>query len=293
MNCAGRDGRPSVVEAQGGRPQTDRVLYEGTEGMRVGSFRCYPWQRFFGDTGPIQGFLLVFPRTSVVIRHAGGSPVIADPTRIMLYNRGQEYTRRAVSKRGDECEWFAFSREHVVEAIRATDPDVDNRRDRLFRATHAPADAATYLLQRRIVEHLRHQACPDRLFVEEGMMRLLDCSTRAIARCPSLASREIAEACRMVVAREPHRARSLSGVAAAVGVSPFHLARSFRRETGMTIHRYVHEVRLRTALERVVDGEDLTRVAMDLGYASHSHFTARFRRTFRVTPSSFRDQARS
>jgi AraC-like DNA-binding protein len=61
----------------------------------------------------------------------------------------------------------------------------------------------------------------------------------------------------------------------------------------MTLHAYVHELRLRTALERVADGEDLTRVALDLGYASHSHFTSLFRRAFGVTPSDFRQHARA
>ncbi|HEX3344862.1 MAG TPA: helix-turn-helix transcriptional regulator, partial [Polyangiaceae bacterium] len=237
---------------------------------------------------PIQGFLLVFPRTSVVIRHAGRAPVIADPTRVMLYNRGQEYTRRAVSSRGDECEWFAFPRELVADALRAHDPGVDDRGDRPFVATHAPADAATYLLQRRVVEHLGRCAEPDRLFVEEAMMRLLDRSAGAPGPARSAASREIAEACRVVVTRDAGARLSLAGVAASVGVSAFHMARAFRRETGMSIHGYVHEVRLRTALERVTEGEDLARIAADGGYASHSHFSERFRRTFRLTPSSLR-----
>ena len=73
-----------------------------------------------------------------------------------------------------------------------------------------------------------------------------------------------------------------------MGTSPFHLARVFRRESGLTIHAYVHQLRLRTALERVMDREDLSRVAVDLGYATHSHFTASFRRSFGVPPSSLR-----
>jgi AraC-like DNA-binding protein len=32
----------------------------------------------------------------------------------------------------------------------------------------------------------------------------------------------------------------------------------------------------------------LTRLALDLGYSSHSHFTASFRRAFGLTPSAAR-----
>jgi AraC-like DNA-binding protein len=43
------------------------------------------------------------------------------------------------------------------------------------------------------------------------------------------------------------------------------------------------------ALERLDAGErDLTRLALDLGYSSHSHFTDAFRRSFGVTPSTAR-----
>ena len=34
--------------------------------------------------------------------------------------------------------------------------------------------------------------------------------------------------------------------------------------------------------------DDLTELAMDLGFSSHSHFSARFRRAFGLTPSEFR-----
>lgn len=33
---------------------------------------------------------------------------------------------------------------------------------------------------------------------------------------------------------------------------------------------------------------DLTELALDLGYSSHSHFTVTFRRTFGISPSHYR-----
>lgn len=282
---------PSVPEA----PESDRLLYDGPTGLRVGSFRRYPWQKPFADTGPIGGFLMVFPRTSVVIQHAGHPPVVADPTRVILYNRGQEYVRRALSDRGDACEWFAVPPELVAAAIRDHDPTVMDRLDRPYTWTHGHVEAATYLLQRRVVEHLTSGERVNRLFVEESTLRLLEqCAIPPVragrARGESTAGdhRELAEACRMVVAQRLGDRMSLGEIAARVGISPFHLARVFRRESGLTIHAYVHQLRLRTALERVMDREDLARIAVDLGYATHSHFTAFFRRAFGATPSSLR-----
>lgn len=279
------------------RGVSDRILYEGRQ-LRIGAFRRYPWQRPFADTGPIQGFLIVFPRTSVVIRHAGKEPVVADPTRAMLYNLGQEYTRRALSDRGDECEFFSYAPELVAEALAPGDEAAKDRLDRPWTRSYVATDAATYVLQRRIVEHLLRADRLDPLLVEEGMMRVLArCAggcllqdARPLARRAATARdhRALADECRAQLARRLGESVSLAELARDVGSSPYHLARIFQRDAGTTLHAYRHALRLRTALERVSDGEDLTRVAVDLGYASHSHFTAAFRRAFSTTPSAWR-----
>ena len=85
---------------------------------------------------------------------------------------------------------------------------------------------------------------------------------------------------------------SLDEVARAVNVSPFHLHRVFRETTGTTIRVYLEQLRLRTGLERVLDGEDdLAGLAHELGFSSHSHFTDRFHRSFGRTPSEVRASA--
>jgi AraC family transcriptional regulator len=75
-----------------------------------------------------------------------------------------------------------------------------------------------------------------------------------------------------------------------VDCSPFHLARQFRSITGETIARYLLRLRLAIALERLAEGEDdLMRLACELGFAHHSHFSARFRDVFGLTPSAARE----
>jgi AraC-like DNA-binding protein len=82
---------------------------------------------------------------------------------------------------------------------------------------------------------------------------------------------------------------SLSDIAREGDVSVFRVCRVFRAATGSTLHAYRNQMRLQAALERLGGGESLTEVALDLGYSSHSHFTAAFRELFGVTPSSVRN----
>ena len=61
---------------------------------------------------------------------------------------------------------------------------------------------------------------------------------------------------------------------------------------GSSIYDYVLRERLAHSLGAVLDGADeLTAVALDAGFASHSHFTARFREFFGVTPTALRRAA--
>ncbi|MDX1660442.1 MAG: helix-turn-helix domain-containing protein, partial [Gemmatimonadota bacterium] len=51
--------------------------------------------------------------------------------------------------------------------------------------------------------------------------------------------------------------------------------------------------RLRVALEVLPDCENLTRLALSVGYSSHSHFSWAFRREYATTPSAVRRHLRS
>ena len=85
---------------------------------------------------------------------------------------------------------------------------------------------------------------------------------------------------------------TLGELAARLHTSAFHLARVFRAQTGFTLARYRQALRLRTALERLVSSSgDLTGLALELGFSSHSHFTASFTREYGVPPSAVRDTA--
>ncbi len=78
-------------------------------------------------------------------------------------------------------------------------------------------------------------------------------------------------------------------VARRLGCSPSHLSRTFTRVHGLTLTAYRTETRLHHALSclRADPGADLTEVALESGFSSHSHFTAIFRKRLGVTPSAF------
>jgi AraC-like DNA-binding protein len=242
--------------------------------------------------------LFVFPRESVWIQHEGGRAFVADANTVTYYNAGQRYRRSRLSAWGDRCEWFAFSALAVTETLAAYEPAVRDRIDRPFRFSHGPADSSSYLQQRLIVEHVTREPRPDRLYVEEAILEVLErVAAGAYEQHELPAGRsaragrdvDLAEAARDVIARRYRIDLSLADIAGAIGGSVFHLARAFRRRTGFSMHRYRNQLRLRVALERLGDPRiDLSRLALDLGFSSHSHFTETFRRSFGRTPSDFR-----
>jgi AraC family transcriptional regulator len=132
--------------------------------------------------------------------------------------------------------------------------------------------------------------------VEEAVIALLGELLATIYGVhPSLrltaAHRDLAEAARAHLAIHFARKESLSEVSCALDCSVFHLCRVFRVHTGMTLHEYRQQLRVRHALESVTSRRiDLLDVALQLGYSGHSHFTAAFRVAFGAPPSVVRAQ---
>lgn len=82
---------------------------------------------------------------------------------------------------------------------------------------------------------------------------------------------------------------SLAGMAASVGLSPFHFLRAFKAATGMTPYAWVVERRVeRVKLALLRGGLGLAEVATLCGFATQSHMTEVFRRTTGVTPGRWR-----
>jgi AraC-like DNA-binding protein len=277
--------------------------------VHIGAFRCPVGHESFADSGPIRNHCFVFPRTAVVIRHKDQRPFPSDPTIATLYNKGQEYRREPLSPEGDLCDWYAVTADVLRDALAGRDPRAADDERRPIRFPFARIDADTYLLQRRLFAAAsRSQACRERapgaqasrradpLYVEETVYELLDrvlAAAYASGWTPYRRRRavdDLAAAACQVVGRRFREQLTVADIAADVGCSRYHLCRTFKASTGTTLHAYRDQLRLRSALNHLESPSvDLTRLALDLGYSSHSHFTASFRRAFGVTPSAARN----
>jgi AraC family transcriptional regulator len=81
----------------------------------------------------------------------------------------------------------------------------------------------------------------------------------------------------------------LADLAAVVGLSPAHLARAFRNETGMPIHRYVLQRRLARARDLLVQhGVSVGAAASLSGFCDAAHLSKAYKRAFGDSPSQAR-----
>ena len=102
--------------------------------------------------------------------------------------------------------------------------------------------------------------------------------------------RAVAEAVRFI--QESYsRDVSLSDIAEAVHLSPFHVARLFKQALGVSPHQYLIQVRVNSAralLEAGSGERSLAEVASAVGFADQSHLTRHFKRLLGVTPKQLR-----
>jgi AraC family transcriptional regulator len=250
--------------------------------VSLGTFWCAPddvrWEQenHVGDVAHI-----VFPAAPVWISGRGEELALAGPNHAMFFHAGEVFRRRRFNGHGDRNHFMVVSDETMAEWLAG---------GRLPR-TVGKLLPRPYMTVRAIARAIHEGA--DGLQVEEQLLALGHATVtgafgggdwRRRRRTPAV----VEEAKALLTARYSERL-TLDEVGRAVNVSPFHLARSFRRHTGYTLHEYRTQLRLRAALDRLDDpGEDLVHIARAVGYSSHSHLTASFRRVFGVPPSRLR-----
>lgn len=80
---------------------------------------------------------------------------------------------------------------------------------------------------------------------------------------------------------------TLDSVAEAVGVSKYHLSRSFKAVTGKTIIEMTNIIRCTEAKRLLENGASVSTAATTCGYENLSYFSRTFRRIFNRLPSEF------
>lgn len=82
---------------------------------------------------------------------------------------------------------------------------------------------------------------------------------------------------------------TVTGLAAAVGVTPARLHALFRHHAGTTPGDCILQARLeRGAAALTETGRAITDIALDSGFSEHSAFTRAFRRVYGISPSAYR-----
>ena len=74
-------------------------------------------------------------------------------------------------------------------------------------------------------------------------------------------------------------------------VSPARLARSFTSQFRISPHRYLVGRRIEVARRRLLEGDQVARVAVDVGFHDQAHFTKHFKRHVGTTPGRYRGHA--
>jgi AraC family transcriptional regulator len=273
------------------------VRYRGSL-VSITDVRCRPPTCRLG--GDEQAALpeIVFPRAGVFVKHSGRDEVVADANHVVFFNADEVYRVSHPIVGGDDCTSFVFSTNVVAETADVFGQGIRADPRRPYCRSHGLLKLQTIGRHQRLRQRLNDPSA-SALEIEERALQLLSnvlCDVggerleRRSHRADTLQQqRRWSETVKLLIAEQPDRKFSLTEIAMKVHCSPFHLARIFRATVGSSIHQYQLRLRLALALDRLTDGSDnLTELALALGFSSHSHFTTAFQQAFGFSPSRFR-----
>lgn len=234
---------------------------------------------------------LVFPYRGSWVRHVGGDAAVADASQVLLFNAGETYRVSHPHAGGDASLVLQLAepllRELAPPALLHDDPVLK------FRIQRLRIDPRAQVL----VALLRHSLREGTAEALEAESLALVLASRALgqgtarAAGASAARQKLVERTKVVLAGDLTRRWSLADIAREVGVSPVYLTQSFRQAEGVPLYRYQMRLRLARALDLLAGDGDLSAIAQDLGFSSHSHFAAAFQQAYGRTPSQFRRHA--
>ncbi|HET9316225.1 MAG TPA: helix-turn-helix transcriptional regulator [Vicinamibacteria bacterium] len=273
------------------RPVVPELVARGL-GVEVLDYRCRAGAHPPGPEEHNDRHSIVFVRRGVFARTVRGQGGLADAHHVRFFNAGEPYRIEHPVDGGDDCTILALSEPVARDLVARHAPRDADHAGGPFRVGQALSDAGSLRLQYELLGRARRAS---HLEFEDALVSLLDraCGViragRAAVQEHPRRHRDLAEAARTAVHRDLTRPPSLAQIAASLGCSPFHLSRVFPQVVGMSLRAYVSRLRARAAAEHLARGaRDLTRLALEMGYADHSHLTNAFRREWGVPPSVFR-----
>jgi AraC family transcriptional regulator len=234
---------------------------------------------------------LVFPYRGVYIHHVGRLDSVAEANQVVFINEDEPYQVSHPVEGGDSSVSIEVSVATLMELAPADYLQASGRA--AFNRSRLRIDARTQVL----TALLRHS-------LKRGVMDILQAETltltilrRALGQRTSYAAagrvgrQKLVDRAKLVLSSDLRRRWTLAEIAAYVGVSPVYLTQMFQQVEGLPLYRYQLQLRLARALDQLGDYLDLTGLALDLGFSSHSHFSAAFKQAYGQSPSAFQRYA--
>jgi AraC family transcriptional regulator len=234
---------------------------------------------------------LVFPHRGVYLRHVGADQAVADANHLLFFNANEGYQVSHPVRGGDESLSLVLKDEILHELVPAA--LLNNRAVLGFRRQHQRIDPRAQAL----VAVLRHRLLNGAIETLEAENLVLTLLCRSVgprtSHSPGAtpAKRRLANRVKLLLAGDLSRRWTLAAIAGEIGGSPVYLTQVFQQVEGMSLYRYHLRLRLARSLDLIPGYEDLSALAADLGFSSHSHFAAVFGQTYGRSPSSFRESA--
>ena len=243
-------------------------------------------------------YVISFVHEGVFVLHSEGRTEVIDRTTPVLFNLESPFRSSHPYGCCDHGSALVVRRDVLLHGMSHYDPAAEERPHALFRGSVGSDLSRAYLRHRLIFQGLTQGVTPDPLALDASLLEILGAVAKSSAPPGAMKRGAAAESSRarrryvhdaQLILQKRFRERfRLEDIARELFVSPFHLCRLFKEETGIPMHRYVNRLRLRESLEQLTEGASLTELALSLGFAGHSHFTTSFRKEFGVAPSEVR-----
>jgi AraC family transcriptional regulator len=223
------------------------------------------------------------------LRHVDADLAVADANHVLFFNEGQGYRVSHPVAGGDASLVLSVNPETLRE-IAPANLVGESAGALTFNDQHLRIDARAQALVMLLKHSLRNGVIEP--LEAEGLALTL--VVRAIgprtSRAPgaSAARRRLVDRVKVLLAGDLSRRWSLAEIAKEIRGSPVYLTQVFQQVEGLPLYRYHLRLRLARALDLMPQRVDLSALAQDLGFSSHSHFTAAFKQAYGMTPAEFR-----
>jgi AraC family transcriptional regulator len=234
---------------------------------------------------------LVFPYRGIYVRHLGQDQAIGEANQVLFFNAGEEY-RVSHPIQGGDANLSLVLEPQLLEELTPREL-LQTGRTASFRQPRLRIDARAQALV-ALLRHSLHRKIAEPFEAESVALTLV---RRALgprtAHAPGATAgqRLLVDRIKLVIAGDLARRWTLGEIAAEVRGSPVYLTQVFQQVEGMPLYRYQLRLRLARALDLLAHCDDLTALSLELGFSSHSHFTAAFREAYGCPPSEFRNSA--